>query len=415
MSQPTLTTAISTLRRQAIRRALVLTAVATGLSACGAMPWQGDDSSSRAESSSPTGIQTPITATRRPESESVAPAPARQPEPMAAPSASGGTGQVLRLNPNAPDRYVVERGDTLWDISGVFLQDPWFWPEIWQVNPQVANPHLIYPGDVLNLVYIDGQPFIQLERGTATRLSPRVRVEGLEDAIPTIPFEALRAFLARPAVLGKDQVDQLPYVLDNKGGKLIAAAGNTVYTRGNPADQPGEVYNVVHVGDPLRDPDDNDVLGYEGVFVGQGRLTRSGDPASVFLLETEREALEGDRLLPEENLANVNYFPASPSSQVEGRIISVTDGVSLIGQYQVVAINRGSRHGLEPGNVLRVWQTGEVVRDRVGKGGFFGDKVRLPDEPAGTMMVFRIFDRMSYGLVLEATSEIRVLDAVRNP
>jgi hypothetical protein len=321
---------------------------------------------------------------------------------------------AVRLNPSHPDRYTVQRGDTLWDIAAMFLQDPWYWPEIWQINTQVENPHLIYPGDILSLAYLDGRPVINLERGTATRLSPRVRVEPLEEAIPTLPFDALRAFLSRPAVLERDQLEDLPYILSGFDGALISGAGSNVYVRGTRGD-PGEVYNIVHVGDPLVDPDDNAVLGYEGIFVGQGRVARTGDPSTLLLTETAREALNGDRLLPEESLFPQNYYPRAPETAVDGSIISVLDGVSLIGQYQVVVINRGTRHGLQPGHVLRVWQTGEVVQDRFAKRGLLGEKVQLPDEPAGTMMVFRIFDRMSYGLVMEATSEIKVLDAVRNP
>jgi hypothetical protein len=321
---------------------------------------------------------------------------------------------AVRLNPRHPDRYTVQRGDTLWDIASLFLQDAWYWPEIWQINPQVANPHLIYPGDILSLAYLDGRPVINLERGTASRLSPRVRVEPLEEAIPTLPFDAVRAFLSRPGVIEKEQIDNLPYILSGFDGALISGAGSNVYVRGTQGGQ-GEVYNIVHVGDPLVDPDDDNVLGYEGIFVGQGRIARTGDPSTLLLTETAREALNGDRLLPEESLLPQNYYPRSPGSPVDGSIISVLDGVSLIGQYQVVVINRGTRHGLEPGHVLRVWQTGEVVQDRFAKRGLLGEKVQLPDEPAGTMMVFRIFDRMSYGLIMEATSEIKVLDAVRNP
>ena len=389
------------------------------LGACGWMPFQGDgggnEAPSRSGSSSTPAV--PVTASPPP------PAPRRStPAPVAQPeSVAPATTQVVqqqrspvRLNPRHPDRYTVVRGDTLWDIASMFLQDPWYWPEIWQINPQVENPHLIYPGDILSLAYLNGRPVINLERGTASRLSPRVRVEPLEEAIPTLPFDAIRAFLSRPAVLERNQVDDLPYILSSSDGRLVSGAGNSVYVRGT-AGERGQVYNIVHVGDPLVDPDDNDVLGYEGIFVGQGRLSRGGDPSTLLLTETAREALNGDRLLPEESLLPQSYYPRAPESDIDGSIISVVDGVSLIGQYQIVVINRGTRHGLEPGHVLRVWQTGEVVRDRFAKRGVLGQKVQLPDEPAGTMMVFRIFDRMSYGLVMEATSEIKVLDAVRNP
>ncbi len=335
------------------------------------------------------------------------------------PAVTRAVGQVtpppVLVNPRHPDRYVVVPGDTLWDIASMFLQDPWFWPEIWQINPQVANPHLIYPGDVLSLAYINGQPVIQIERGTAgvTRLSPRVRAEPLEDAIPTIPFETLRAFVSRPTIIESSQIETLPYVFAQDEG-LIGSVGEDVYVRGTTAPA-GTVFSLVHLGDPLVDPDDDEVIGYQGIYVGEGRVSQSGDPSTLLLTESAREALVGDYLLTEDTQTSANYFPRAPEQQVDGSIISVVDGVSLIGQYHVVVINRGARHGLEPGHVLRAFRAGPIVTDKVGGSRLFGEKVRLPDKPAGTMMVFRIFDRMSYALVMEATSEIRVLDKVRNP
>jgi len=320
------------------------------------------------------------------------------------------------LNPRHPDTYVVQSGDTLWDIAAMFLRDPWYWPEIWQINPQVQNPHLIFPGDILSLAYLDdGRPVIQVERGSGVveRLSPRVRSEPLEEAIPTIPFETLRAFLSRPALLEESDLDTLPYILAHPDG-LMGSAGRDVYVRGTDAPV-GTVFNLVHVGDALVDPDDGTVIGYEGLYVGQGRVRRTGDPSTLFLTDSAREALVGDYLLTEESVTPVTFLPRAPEEPVEGRIISVLDGVSLVGSYQVIVLNRGARHGIEPGHVLSVYKTGEVVRDSMRGRRQFAEKVRLPDEPAGTTMVFRIFDRMSYALVMEATSEIRVLDTVRNP
>lgn len=394
-----------------------LTALTLALGACGWMPFQGDGdrNETRVRTSGSATPEVPVTtSTPPPRTRSVAPAPAAPPPAMAPVQTEVSQPPPVRLNPRHPDSYVVQRGDTLWDIASLFLQDPWYWPEIWQINPQVENPHLIFPGDLLSLAYLDGRPVINLQRGAGARLSPRVRVESLEEAIPTLPFDAVRAFLSRPAVLERKQIEALPYILDTRDQRLISGAGNSVYVRGADG-AAGTVYNVVHVGDPLVDPDNNDVLGYEGIFVGQGRISRTGDPSTMFLTQTTREALNGDRLMPEESLLAQNFYPRAPGDNVDGSIISVIDGVSLIGQYQIVAINRGTRHGLEPGHVLQVWQKGAVVRDRFAKGAFVGKKVQLPDEPAGTMMVFRIFDRMSYGLIMEATSEIRVLDAVRNP
>ena len=214
----------------------------------------------------------------------------------------------------------------------------------------------------------------------------------------------------------------MPHILAVRGEHMAAAAGNDIYVRGGEPAPTGTRYSVVHVGEKLVDPDDGKVVGYQGIYVGEGALSRGGDPSTVALTETNREALEGDRLIPENVDIPLNFFPKAPDIDVNGRIISVVDGVSLIGQYQVIVMNRGARHGLAPGDVLTVFQDGEVVRDRYSKGAFdskgslfTGEKVKLPDEEAGTVMVFKVYDRIGYGLVMEATEAIRVLDTVRNP
>ncbi len=309
-----------------------------------------------------------------------------------------------------PNEYVVQVGDTLWDISAAFLKDPWYWPEIWYVNPQIENPHLIYPGDILGLVTIDGQTRITNVRASTYRMSPQARVTPLSEAINSIPYEAVAAFLSSGVILEKGQAEKLPYLLDTRGDHLIASAGNEIYVRGITGDQPSTRYNIVHVGDPMFDPDDNRLIGYHGTLIGEGSLRRTGDPATVALTDSNREAVKGDRLLPAQVDAPLNFFPRSPSSNIEGRIISVVDGVTQIGQYHVVVINRGSNNGLSVGDVLSVFQAGEEVKDRIG-----GGTVRLPDEEAGTVMVFKTYDRISYGLVMEATDAIHIHDAVRNP
>ena len=326
------------------------------------------------------------------------------------------------LNPRHPDRYVVQKGDTLWDIASMFLRDPWYWPEIWQINPQVENPHLIFPGDTLSLAYLgDGRPVVNVERGPllteagtgVDRLSPRVRSTPLDEAIQTIPYETIAAFLSRPRFIEKREIDDLPYIVAHREG-LIGSAGRDVYVRGFEEQAPiGSVFNVVELGQPIVDPDGNDLLAYQGIYVGQGRLDRVGDPGTLHMLETEREAIVGNYLMAEEDVHPLNFMPRPPDTQIEGQIISSMTGVSLIGQYQVVVINRGSNAGLEPGHVLRVYQTGRTIRDT--QRGLVGQKVRLPDEPAGTMMVFRTAERMSYALVMEATTPMALFDAVRNP
>lgn len=348
-----------------------------------------------------------------------------QPVSIARPSADINTQSGPTITPmesapiadGAPDRYVVQRGDTLWDISQTFLRDPWFWPEIWQVNPQIDNPHLIYPGDVLSLIYVDGQPRILLERGAGrnARLSPGARIIPLEEAITTIPYEAISAFLTRAAVLEKDEVDSLPYVLKSRGDHLISSAGVDLYARGD-IDGVGSRYSLVHIDGPLYDPEDNEIVGYDALYVGDGIVRRGGDPTTLFVNTSQREILTGDRLITQDVVIPLNFFPKPPDQAVEGQIISVIDGVSRIGQYQVVVVNRGERHGVAPGDVLTVLQQGQEVYDRIGNSGVFGaEKVKLPDEEAGTLMVFKTYERISYGLIMRAQNEIRVLDVVRNP
>jgi hypothetical protein len=309
-----------------------------------------------------------------------------------------------------PDEYVVQVGDTLWDIAETFLKDPWYWPEIWYINPDIENPHLIYPGDVLGLVYIDGQPRITNVRASTYRLSPQARVTPLTEAVSSIPYEDVQAFLSSGVILEKSQADSLPYLLATRGDHLIASAGNEIYVRGITQDALGSRYNVVHVGEPLYDPDDNRLIGYQGIPVGEGVLRRGGDPSTVALTDTTQEAVPGDRLIPASVDIPLNFFPRAPSSQIDGRIVSVVGGVTLIGQYMVVVLNRGSNDGLSVGDVLTVFQAGETIDDRFG-----GGSVTLPEEDAGTLMVFKTYDRISYGLVMEATQAIHVHDAVRNP
>ncbi|NGX17656.1 LysM peptidoglycan-binding domain-containing protein [Wenzhouxiangella sp. XN24] len=352
--------------------------------------------------------------------EAPAPAPAAEPPPQqsapppapsATPRAAAPVAPPPVLNPRHPERYVVRKGDTLWDISAMFLRDPWFWPEIWYANPQVENPHLIYPGDVLTLVYLDGRPRLILERGPATteRLQPRIRVEPLEDAILTVPYDRIAAFLSRPSVLDRETIDEAPYILTSRAGHLAHGSFTEVYVRGADFAQ-DEIYSVVNVGEPLRDPDNGRLLGYEGIYVGEGRVIRTGDPATLQLQATAREALNGDKLVPVETDFPLRFTPRPPEQEVDGRIISVLNGVARASTYQIVTLNRGTQHGLEPGHVLAVWQAGERVRDR-----FEGGRVDLPDEYAGNLMIFRSYEDLSYGLIMQASNEIRVLDRVRNP
>jgi hypothetical protein len=339
------------------------------------------------------------------------------------------TASQIPLAANAPEQYVVKPGDTLWDISKVFLSQPWYWPEIWHINPQVQNPHLIYPGDVLTLTYVDGAPRVSLsQRGEGSsgvvRLSPQVRSEPLSRAITAIPYDVVASFMGRPTILDKDQVRSAPYVVAMRDGHIIGGVGNEIYARGLGDAAPEERYSIVHVGDPVRDPESNKVLGYNGLYVGAGQVVTAGDPAKILLTESTREALQGDKVFPQDVDAPLDFVPHSPEQSVDAAIMTVQD-VTAVGQYQVVALNRGSKDGLDPGAVLAVFQSGGKVRDVYSQGGLdagrrkptwrMGSNVQLPEERAGVLMIFKAFDEMSYALVMEARNELRAGDRARNP
>ena len=216
------------------------------------------------------------------------------------------------LRADHPDRYTVVRGDTLWDISGRFLRSPWRWPEIWHVNPQIANPHLIYPGDELELVYIDGQPQLRLSRGPL-KLSPTARATPSDGAIPTIPIDAIGPFLTQAYVMQEGQLEKAPYIVDFGDLHIVGGAGQKAYVRS--IDDSAQLkYEIVRPGGPYRDAETGEILGYEALYIGTSQLQRTGDPATVALTDTSQEAVPGDRFIPESVDIPLNFFPRSPSS-----------------------------------------------------------------------------------------------------
>lgn len=329
----------------------------------------------------------------------------------------------LTLNPSHPERYTVVKGDTLWDISAMFLKEPWRWPEIWHNNPQIKNPDLIYPGDVIAFGYVGGQPSLYLERdgvSSSGRLSPRIREESLEEAIPLIPIDAIKQFLSPSRVVSRNEIEGAPYVVAFAGEHIAGGAGQNVYVKSQTdlTDDlnPEQGYMVFRKGIPFKDFDTQESLGYEAIYIGDTKWLRGGDPATFELNRTRDVTKVGDKLLPivKEKL-RLNYMPRPPEAEITGHIISVLDGVSQIGQYNVVAIDRGSEDGLDIGHVLEIYQSGQRVRDVARGYGRSQKSVTLPDERAGILMVFRPFQRVSYALVMKATGAIHVSDIVQTP
>lgn len=315
------------------------------------------------------------------------------------------------LRSDHPERYTVVKGDTLWDISSRFLNNPWYWPEIWHVNPQVRNPHLIYPGDVLAMVYIDGKPRVtKVSRSNdVVRLSPQIRSEALDTPIPAIPLDAINSFLSDTRIVDPAEFEGAPYVLEGEDSRIITGAGDRVYARG---EKPADKVGVFRRSKSFMDPDTGEFLGLEARSIARGEIrAEDGEVLTVGLTRSSEEVRIGDRLLvSEDQPINASFTPSSPASEISGTMISVEDGVSQIGQYDVVAINRGEREGLVPGNVLAVYRSGNVARDPV-----TNEAIQLPSERAGLLMVFKTYEKMSYGLILSATRPLSLGDTVRNP
>jgi len=335
--------------------------------------------------------------------------------------AAGGLAQTglvqaaVQLKEGHPDRYTVAKGDTLWDISGKFLSQPWKWPELWHANPQIENPHLIYPGDTLSLVYIDGQPRLMLNRGESRgtiKLSPQVRSTPLAQAIPTIPLEAINSFLLSNRIVDSaEEFSDKPYVVAGDQESVITGAGDRIFARGS-FEEGQSVFGIFRQGKVYTDPETKEFLGVNADDIGSAELTaEEGDIATLSLSRTTQEVRPGDRLFPtEERAVNSTFMPSEPPTDVDGVILDVPRGVNRIGQFDVVTINKGKIDGLSEGNVLAVYKTGETVRDRV-----TGESVKIPDERSGLLMVFRTYDKLSYGLVLAANRDLALMDKVKNP
>jgi hypothetical protein len=337
----------------------------------------------------------------------------------------------LALKPDAPDRYVVVPGDTLWGISTRYTDSPWRWPELWGMNrEQIQNPHLIYPGMVLLLDRARGTLSIAgaapgATPGTAVappsgtvKLTPRVRAESLaKQEIPSIPPSAIEPFLSRPLVIEPDGLDKAPTIVATEKDRVILAAGNTAYVRGI-TDAKEETWYVYRRGDPLIDPDTNRTIAYEAIYLGTAQLTRPGNPATVVLTSAVQEVNAGDKLVAAGPAQAMNYAPHAPSAQLSGRVMKIYGNAGRVGEagpLQIISINRGRTDGIEVGHVLALYSLGGTVRDTTKARRASDAMIKLPDERAGLSFVFRVFDRVSYALVMHVTRPISPLDVVRTP
>ena len=313
----------------------------------------------------------------------------------------------LSLRHDAPLHYTVKPGDTLWGIANYYLSDAWQWPQLWYTNGQIKNPHLIYPGEILTLVMVNGRPRLTLAED---RLHPRIRELPLDQAIPAIPIDAVREFLRGPRLVTKAEAEKAPYVVEFADESLIAGQNNNVYVKNLPNNGIAS-WSLVKVGSAYTDPDTHEVLGYEAIPTGEADVREYGKPAEMRLTRSPQEVEIGNRLLPlEAESFKADFYPHPPAQPVDGRILSVYGGLTQIAQYDIVAINRGSRDGLDPGTMLGIYQQGQKVPDPYGDG-----KIQLPEQKAGLLMVFKVTPRLSYGLVLKETRAAHQYDKVHSP
>ena len=362
----------------------------------------------------------------------------------------------ILLQKNAPERHVVVKGDTLWGISGKFLKDPWQWPKVWRMNrEQIKNPHLIYPGDVVALDTSSGSPQLKLVRGTVV-LEPGIVVEPLtEEAIQTISPSVITPFLSQPLLIENGQLDASPRIISGPDNRVILSPGTRVYVN-EVKEGAGTHWNIYRPGEQLTDPDTNEVIGTEAIYLGDVDIARYGAPATGDIVRAKEEIFAKDRLVVSQDEFKSSFVPHAPDKEINGRIMRIYGGVAEGGPNMVVSINRGKNDGLEEGHVLAIKRYGKVITDPEYKDkksnqvvtqekklkelnfdvstGPDGKKIvnlekdvkqtkvalkpgqiKLPDERVGLLMVFRTFDKVSYGLIMNSTDAVYTLDAVQTP
>jgi LysM domain len=353
---------------------------------------------------------------------------------------------AVSVNPSHPNQYTVVEGDTLWDISAKFLNNPTQWPELWSYNSQIKNPHLIYPGDTVYFSVVGGKPRLSFSKDAQPsrynegftssdscvvseedihngrtsfamaqggKLTPCIRETSFKKAVQLIPTENIAKFLTSPRVVGVNELNTAPYAIDFAGEHLVAATGDKLYVRSiiNPQSM---AYTIYRPGETFKNPETGEVLGYEAKYIAEATLVQEGDPATVSIDKTNSEVMIGDRFMPKSDEQFIlNYFPRPPEESIKGNIIYVLDGVNQIAKLNVVVIDKGTQDGLLPGHELDILKRGRIARDQYST--IRNDQVKLPDEIAGKLMVFRPFDRVSYALVMKSSQAIHVYDKVQTP
>lgn len=350
------------------------------------------------------------------------------------------------LKADAPDRYTVQRGDTLWSISGRYLDKPWNWPQLWDMNrEQVRNPHRIYPGDVLVLDRASGRL-----RVDTVKVSPKIRSEDLANAIPTIRPGVINAFLSRPMVVGETELDSAPHIMATEENRVALGAGNIAFAKGLTKDK-GLTYHIYRRGDKMVDPDSGATLGYFALYLGEARVQQFGDISRIEIVRSTQEIYVNDRLIAvTKEPPQFAYVPRAPSAKLQGRIVTLHDNLWETGKYFVVALSKGKKDGLEVGHVLALHRSQNTARYSLRTSPLFGregltgsderrtyyaetvtprdgpvyprstpvndaDLANLPDTRYGLVMVFRTFDNSSFALVMEANRPVAISDVVANP
>ncbi len=355
------------------------------------------------------------------------------------------------IKDGAPDRYVVQKGDTLWSISGRYLKEPWRWPELWKMNQeQLKNPHLIFPGDAIVIDHSSGEAKLQLVQLESTKLEPKVRSEpSARNAVPSIAPAVIEPFLSKPLVVSADELDRAARIVAASDSRVTLGAGDRAFVQGITKDK-GDQWQIFRRGDPLIDPDTNEILGYEAKYLGEARVRQHGEVATIDIVRSLQEVNRDDRLLPLGNQTPIfAYVPQAPKVPVKGRIISAYGSLQEAGPMSIVTLSKGSKDGLQVGTVLAIErsQTTSRYNQRTeplfGRSGITGsdtprvyyseplppretiiargeavtreDIAKLPDERYGLVMVFRTFERASFALVMEASRPVAVTDFVTNP